>query len=144
MEQLVNGTLVQGKDESVAAYGLRARMYAERLPALPENIMCFYFVNGLKQPLKQLCARTVNGKAWEKLDDCIQFAIGRDAATTPFNSAAVSLDRRTDKRVSAAAFAPARGRGRGCGRRFSGRNGQYYSNYAPQRSQDTDGNKRGT
>jgi hypothetical protein len=133
-EQLVNGMLVQDKDESVAAYGLRARMYAERLPRLPESIMCFYFVNGLRQPLRQLCARTVNGKAWDKLDDCIQFAIGRDAATTP---ATAAVFKRTDKRVSAPPFAPARGRGRGRGRHFSGRNNQqWYSNHGGNRPRD--------
>jgi hypothetical protein len=39
-EQLINSALAQKPDESVAQYGLRARVYKERLSQLPESVMC--------------------------------------------------------------------------------------------------------
>jgi hypothetical protein len=145
-EQLINGALAQKPDESVAQYGLRARVYKERLSQLPESVMCKYFVNGLKQPLRQLYVRDVAGRPWEDLDACILFAIGREAASTPANTpsaSAAAVDRRTNKRrVPAAAFLHARGHGRG--RRLSGPYWQSDSVYGgPSNSNPGRGRGRG-
>lgn len=129
-DRLTNGEITQGSDK-VAIYGVRIRTAWNMLPDVPEVLMCNYFIQGLRRKLQAECKRTPEGKAWEKLDDLIQYAMGmeeRDGASSSAGPMIGALPSGLNTDPAApplpiAAFAP-HGRGRG-NSRWRGRGGRF-------------------
>ncbi|KAJ9519889.1 hypothetical protein QJQ45_014609, partial [Haematococcus lacustris] len=110
--------LVQRTDQTVLEYAVDFRLEVMRADALPAAVLCDLFVKGLKATIAAQCARTSAGLLWTGLNECITYAIGKEA-TMPGGSrsgAPIAILSHQDQRKGVdrghSSF-PARGRGRG-------------------------------
>ncbi|KAJ9534389.1 hypothetical protein QJQ45_016086 [Haematococcus lacustris] len=104
--------------QTVLEYAVDFRLEVMRADALPAAVLCDLFVKGLKATIAAQCARTSAGLLWTDLNECITYAIGKEA-TMPGGSrsgAPVAILSHQDQRKGVdrghSSF-PARGRGRG-------------------------------
>ncbi|KAJ9531760.1 hypothetical protein QJQ45_021907 [Haematococcus lacustris] len=118
MTRLVHGSVKQRTDQTVLEYAVDFRLEVMRADALPAAVLCDLFVKGLKATIAAQCARTSAGLLWTDLNECITYAIGKEA-TMPGGSrsgAPVAILSHQDQRKGVdrghSSF-PARGRGRG-------------------------------
>ncbi|KAJ9528398.1 hypothetical protein QJQ45_020321 [Haematococcus lacustris] len=118
MTRLVHGSIKQRTDQTVLEYAVDFRLEVMRADALPAAVLCDLFVKGLKATIAAQCARTSAGLLWTDLNECITYAIGKEA-TMPGGSrsgAPVAILSHQDQRKGVdrghSSF-PARGRGRG-------------------------------
>ncbi|KAJ9532014.1 hypothetical protein QJQ45_003723 [Haematococcus lacustris] len=118
MTRLVHGSVKQRTDQTVLEYAVDFRLEVMRADALPAAVLCDLFVKGLKATIAAQCARTSVGLLWTDLNECITYAIGKEA-TMPGGSrsgAPVAILSHQDQRKGVdrghSSF-PARGRGRG-------------------------------
>ncbi|KAJ9511979.1 hypothetical protein QJQ45_004437 [Haematococcus lacustris] len=118
MTRLVHGSVKQRTDQTVLEYAVDFRLEVMRADALPTAVLCDLFVKGLKATIAAQCARTSAGLLWTDLNECITYAIGKEA-TMPGGSrsgAPVAILSHQDQRKGVdrghSSF-PARGRGRG-------------------------------
>ncbi|KAJ9511539.1 hypothetical protein QJQ45_030484 [Haematococcus lacustris] len=79
MQKLVDREYHQ-KGAELMNYCLQFSLLAMRLHRLPQDLLCMYFIAGLKPELKRECATMPDGKRWESLDALLAFARGRDVA----------------------------------------------------------------
>ncbi|KAJ9528936.1 hypothetical protein QJQ45_000485 [Haematococcus lacustris] len=118
MTRLVHGSVKQRTDQTVLEYAVDFRLEVMRADALPAAVLCDLFVKGLKATIAAQCASTSAGLLWTDLNECITYAIGKEA-TMPGGSrsgAPVAILSHQDQRKGVdrghSSF-PARGRGRG-------------------------------
>ncbi|KAJ9505720.1 hypothetical protein QJQ45_006415 [Haematococcus lacustris] len=78
MQKLVDREYHQ-KGAELMSYCLQFSLMSMRLHRLPQDLLCMYFIAGLKPELKRECATMPDGKRWESLD-ALAFARGRDVA----------------------------------------------------------------
>ncbi|KAJ9506933.1 hypothetical protein QJQ45_016510 [Haematococcus lacustris] len=88
MTRLVHGSVKQRTDQTVLEYAVDFRLEVMRADALPAAVLCDLFVKGLKATIAAQCARTSAGLLWTDLNECITYAIGKEA-TMPGGSRAV-------------------------------------------------------
>ncbi|KAJ9527976.1 hypothetical protein QJQ45_005577 [Haematococcus lacustris] len=79
MQKLVDREYHQ-KGAELMSYCLQFSLMSMRLHRLPQDLLCMYFIAGLKPELKRECATMPDGKRWESLDALLAFARGRDVA----------------------------------------------------------------
>ncbi|KAJ9504855.1 hypothetical protein QJQ45_013588 [Haematococcus lacustris] len=89
MTRLVHGSVKQRTDQTVLEYAVDFRLEVMRADALPAAVLCDLFVKGLKATIAAQCARTSAGLLWTDLNECITYAIGKEA-TMPGGSRATS------------------------------------------------------
>ncbi|KAJ9516707.1 hypothetical protein QJQ45_027150 [Haematococcus lacustris] len=118
MTRLVHGSVKQRTDQTVLEYAVDFRLEVMRADALPAAVLCDLFVKGLKATIAAQCARTSAGLLWTDVNECITYAVGKEA-TMPGGSrsgAPVAILSHQDQRKGVdrghSSF-PARGRGRG-------------------------------
>ncbi|KAJ9531759.1 hypothetical protein QJQ45_021908 [Haematococcus lacustris] len=90
MTRLVHGSVKQRTDQTVLEYAVDFRLEVMRADALPAAVLCDLFVKGLKATIAAQCARTSAGLLWTDLNECITYAIGKEA-TMPGGSRALFL-----------------------------------------------------
>ncbi|KAJ9520962.1 hypothetical protein QJQ45_014157 [Haematococcus lacustris] len=118
MTRLVHGSIKQRTDQTVLEYAVDFRLEVMRADALPAAVLCDLFVKGLKATIAAQCARTSAGLLWTDLNECITYAIGKEATMHggSRSGAPVAILSHQDQRKGVdrghSSF-PARGRGRG-------------------------------